>query len=309
MSKASYPTLIIAGLVVVVLLAYAFTYQVAFNEVAVKVRLGKADESSILREPGLKFRWPWPVESIKTYDTRLQTMDTPETEIKTIDGKNVIMGAYAVWRIKDPLTFYQRVRTVEEAERQMRARISQAQATVVGQRELADFVNLDAQGLDESYDAMLHEMQQREAPQLLADYGIEVVEVGVRRISLPKEVTQEVFKSMIQERRELAEKYRGEGKSRAAAIESQAEAEAKQILAFAGRKAQEIRSAGIQASTQLLARINDEDRAFFEWLRYLDAIRASLKQRTTIFIDQNWPIFDPFVNPPVPIGGADQEGR
>lgn len=311
MGKASIPTVIIAGLVVVIMLTFAGTYQVAFNEVAVKVRFGKADEDSIIREPGLKFRWPWPIESIETYDTRLRTLDTPETEIKTVDGKNVIMGAYAVWRIAEPLQFYTRVRTVPEAERQMRARISNVQAAIVGQSTLADFVNLDAQRLETSYDGLLKDMldktemrdgEPREVGvrnRLLRDFGIEIREIGIRRISLPKEVTQEVFKSMQQERRATAERYRGEGKSRAAAIKARAEADAEQILAFADSKAQEIKSAGYQAKTRILKQIDETDREFFEWLRWLDALKASLKQRTTIFLDQNSPLFEPFVKPPI----------
>ena len=143
MSRMSIPTLFIAGLVVLILVAFACTYQVAFNQVAVKVRFGKADASSIIREPGLKLRWPWPIESIETYDTRVRTLDTPETEIKTSDGKNLIVGAYAVWAIADPLHFYKRVRSAGEAEKQMRSRLSQSQAAVIGQSTLADFVNLD----------------------------------------------------------------------------------------------------------------------------------------------------------------------
>ena len=128
MSKVSIPTLIIAGAVVLILLICMCTYQVAFNEVAIKVRLGQADESSVIygaRDPGLKWRWPWPVESVQQYDNRLRTLDMPESESKTSDNKQVIVGTYAIWKIKDPLQFFVKVRTTDEAERQMRARISQ----------------------------------------------------------------------------------------------------------------------------------------------------------------------------------------
>jgi len=299
MRKVSIPTLLVAGLVVAVLLAFAFTHQVAFNEVAVKVRLGRADQSSIIREPGLKFRWPYPIESIETYDIRLHTLDTPETEIKTLDGKNVIVGAYAIWRIEDPLQFYKRVRTVPEAEKQMTPRLSQVQAAVIGQASLSDLVNRDVKQKEASYQRLLGQMLEGVRHELLADYGIGVAKVGIRRISLPREATQQVFESMRQERNKLAARYRQEGKSKAEAIKARAEANAKQILAFAERKAKEIESAGIQASTRILAAIPEEDRPFFEWLRWLDALRAALAQKTTIFIDQESPLFEPFVRPPL----------
>jgi membrane protease subunit HflC len=303
MNKISIPTLLVAALVVLILVVFAFTYQVAFHQVAIKVRFGQADERSVIREPGLKFRWPWPVESVAVYDARLRTLDTPEAEIKTEDGKNVVVGAYAVWKIADPLQFYRQAprRSVEEAEKQMRSRLSQAQTTVIGKSTLADFLSLDAERNDRRYDQLLQEMRDNVAPGLRADYGIEVCQVGIRRISLPKEAAEQVFESMRQERNKLAARYRQEGRSRAEGIKARAEANAKQILAFAERRAREIESAGIRASTRILEMIPQEDREFFEWLRWLDALRASLAQKTTIFLDQKSPLFAPFVNPPVPV--------
>jgi modulator of FtsH protease HflC len=298
MSRVSIPTLIIALLVVFILLAFACTHEVAFYQAAVKVRFGKP--LAIITTPGLKARWPWPIESIEEYDTRLRTLDSAETEVKTADGKNVILGTYVVWKIQDPLKFYTSVRSIPRAEEQMRTRISQAQAAVVGQKTLPDFVNLDRQALETSYTGILDEMRGRVAPSVATDYGIQINEIGVRRISLPKEVTREVFKSMIQDRKRLATKYREEGKSRAEAIKARAEADAKQILAFADYKASQIRSAGTQATTRILEKINASDREFFEWLRWIEALKAALRQKTTIFIDQNWPFFNPFVNPPLP---------
>ncbi len=306
MNRVSISTLIIGGLVVCILLTYAFTYQVAFHEVAIKVRLGRADQDSVMRTPGLKFRLPWPVEAIQTYDIRLRTMDTPETEVKTFDGKNVIIGAYAIWQIENPLQFFKRVRTVAEAERQMRSRIGQVQAAVIGQSNLSDFVNLDAAQVDANFDRILTTMRDGVAPKLLEDYGVAVQEIGIRRISLPKETTQQVFASMTQERNKQATTYREEGKAEAAAIVARAAQEANQILSFAERKAEEIRSAGTQAATRIYARIQDEDREFFEWLRWLDALRAALSQQTTIFLDEKSPFFAPFVNPPVSYESAGQ---
>jgi membrane protease subunit HflC len=300
MSKVSIPTLIIGGLVVLVLLTFAFTYQVDFNEVAVKAHFGKADAGSVIHEPGLKFRWPL-FDSVETYDVRLRPLDTPETEIKTIDGKMVIVGAYVIWRIADPLKFYVNVpeRSVAGAEKLMRPLISQTQAAVIGQSTLADFVNLDVAQKEANYGRLLTQMLDGVKPKL-DGYGIDVCRVGLRRISLPKEAMQQVFASMQQERNRLAARYRQEGKSKAEGIKARAEANAQQILAFANRRAKEIESAGIAASTQILKKIQQEDSGLFILLRELDALRASLSQKTTIFLDEKSPLFAPFVNPPTP---------
>jgi membrane protease subunit HflC len=294
MSRISIPLLI--AVVVAILVVWSITYQVSYNQVAIRVRLGQVQET--VTEPGLRFRWPPPIEFVQKYDARLRTMDAPEMEIKTADGKNVIIGTYAVWRIKEPLQFYQRARTEARAEEQMRTRIAQIQAAVVGQKTLPFFVNLDRAAVEANYDKLFAEMRDSIAPGLLADYGIALAEIGIRRISLPKEVTQEVFNSMIQERKAKAATYREEGKSQAEAIKARAEADARQILAFADRKASEIRSAGIQASTRILAKINESDREFFEWLGWLDTLKASFKQKSTIFIDEHSPLYGPFVQPP-----------
>ena len=306
------PTLVVVGLLVVILLAVACLKQVSFNQVGVKVRLGKADDSSVIRDnPGLKFRWPL-IESIITYDTRLQILDMPEKESPTKDGKQVIVGTYAVWRIADPLLFYTKVRTIGKAQQQMRTRLSLAQSAVIGQRPLSDFANRDAKELNLHYGQLLIDMLDRKEAdasdddkqlstreQLKLDFGIDEVRMGIRRISLPAGTTEEVFKSMRQERNNLAAKYRQTGRAEAEGIKARAESNAQQILAFAERRASEIESAGIQAAKRILERIPEEDREFYEWLRWLDALRATLAQKTTIFIDQNSPLFAPFVHSPV----------
>lgn len=306
MSKLSLPTIIVAALVVLILLFQLFTFQVSFNETALRVRLGEATAQSVINrdgnQPGLKFRWPWPVDQIKRYDRRLRTLDTPETEVKTRDGRNVIVGTYAIWRIADPLLFYQRARPEKAAENQMRSRLSQAQAAVIGQKQLDYFVNLDRDQVDQNYTELLSEMKSTVAPSLLADYGIEVAQMGVRRISLPQEVTKEVFNAMIQERKQTAARYREEGKSRAEAIKKRAESDAEAIIAFAARKAQDIRSIGIQATTEIFKQIRPEDQPFYEFLRILDGIKASLNENTTIFIDDKWPFWSVLTSPPTTPG-------
>lgn len=324
MSRVSLPTLFIAGLVVLILLAFACTHEVAFNEVAVKVRAGHADANSVIREPGIKFRWPWPIEEIETYDIRLHVLDTPEIEIKTADGKNVIVASYAVWVIEDPLKLYSSVpgHSVAEVENQMRSRLTQAQAGVIGKSTLSDFVSLDGAQTEASYGALLKKMldgvETREdgtsvdigvRQTVKRDYGIDIKKIGIRRISLPKDATQQVFESMRQERNRMAATYRQEGKSKAEGIKARAEQAAKQILAFADTRAQEITSAGVKASTRILSQIPEADRDFFEWLRWLDALKAALEQKTTIFLDEKSPFFDPFVRPPVSPESQPSGGR
>jgi membrane protease subunit HflC len=313
MKKIPIPTLLTASIVVLVLLVYALTFEVRFSEVAVKVRLGQV--AAIVKQPGLYPRWPWPIESIKKYDRRLRTLDTTEAEIKTKDGKNVIMGNYAVWQIENPNQFYVRVNTIAKADEYLRARITQRRAAVIGNEDLSAFVNPSEDVVNASFDRisqeLLHgrrtEAEDQNARSLydsvLADFGIRLEKVAIRRISLPEETTKSVFQQMSAERQAEAARYREEGKAVAQKLTSEADAARKSILAFADRKASEESAKGVQASTGILSQIASEDTDFFIWLRWLEALRTSLKQKSTIFLDNDSELFKRFTEPPPRVPG------
>ena len=309
MRKIPIPTIITASALVLVLVAYAVTFIVRFNEVAVRVRMGKADRNDIIAQPGLYFRWPWPIESVVKYDKRLHALDTPETEIKTRDGNNLIVGCYAIWQIQEPYDFYVRVQTEAAAEEKLRARVNEVRAAVIGNKEMASFVSLDPEQVDRTYNEIEQEMVAGTAPGAAADFGIKLVSINVRRISLPEEATQTVFQSMIDEREALAAQYRGQGKSIADAIRGTAESAANSIKSFADAKAEEVRSAGMQAATRTLGQIGAADQGIFVWLRQMEALEAALRERTTIFFDAKEQLFKSFAAPPLDLGGMPSPGE
>jgi membrane protease subunit HflC len=286
------PTVVTGIVLVLILVVYLVTYQVRFSEAVVKVRFGKP--KAVVTDPGLKLKWPPPVETVKNYDTRLRVLDTPETEIKTVDAQNVIVGCFAVWRIEDPLLFYISVPAERTAEDKLRDRINESRAKIIGQHSWSDFVNLDSQLIANSYTQIEREILEDCAPGIRSDYGVRVERIGLRRISLPEEATSSVQKSMQEERRRMANQYREEGESLKEAIIARAESQSKQILAFAERKAKEIESAGLQASQRVFEQIAEEDTDFFIWLRWLEALEAALATKTTIFLDTNDEVFRHF---------------
>jgi membrane protease subunit HflC len=296
--KIPIVTVLTAGVLVTALLIYAFRFQVRFNEVAVKVRLGRADATSIVQEPGVYFRWPWPIERVETFDRRLQVTDVPESETKTLDGKNLIVGLYAVWRIQDPLQFYVRVGSIREAEEKMRARLNQARAAAVGQAALATFVSLDREQVDSQFEKLEQQMLAEAGPGLTADFGVTLERVGIRRISLPEQVTQEVFNSMRVQRDRIAQAYKEEGASRRKAIEARADSAVASILAFAESKAKQIEAEGQRAAARILGGVAPEYQDFFIWLRRIEALKAALAQRSTIFLDSGSDLMRDFVTPP-----------
>jgi membrane protease subunit HflC len=296
MKRIPIPTVVTAIILVLILVAYLITYQVRFSESVVKVRFGKPKE--VVSEPGLKLKWPPPIETVKAYDTRLRVLDTPETEIKTRDSQNVIVGCFAIWRITDPLEFYKRVPVEQTAKDKLRDRINESRAKVIGQHNWSDFVNLDSELVEEHYAQIEREMLDDCQPGIERDYGVKVQRVGIWRISLPEEATESVQKSMKQERNQMAARYREEGESLKQAIVARADSRSKQILAFAERKAKEIEAEGVKASQRIFEQIGKEDTDFFIWLRWLEAMQVALAQKTTIFLDSDSEIFKHFFEPP-----------
>lgn len=296
MRRIPIPSMITAIVIILILVIYSITYQVRFSEAVVKVRFGKP--RAVIDEPGLELKWPAPIETVRHYDTRLRVLDTPETEKTTKDGQNVIWGCFAVWRIKDPLLFYKRVPVERDAEEKLRTRIIESRDKVIGQHDWAEFVGLDSKMIARSYEQIEGEILQDAAPGMLAEFGVKLKRVGIWRTSLPEEATASVQRAMKQERDKLAAQFREEGESMKEAIVARAEGQKKQILAFAERKAKEIEAAGVKASQRIFEQIAAEDSEFFIWLRWLEALEAALKTKTTIFLDSSDELFKYFYQPP-----------
>jgi membrane protease subunit HflC len=304
-----------AAVLVAVLVAWMITFQVSFYESVVKIRLGKAGADSVLdgREPGgvgLHFKLPPPFERIRRVDMRLRVLDTLETEVKTQDGQNVQVSVFALWRVKDPLVFTTRIPNDPRAIEQLTTRVSQARSEVIGAHRLSDLVNLDSELVSRTHEEIQQSMVERVAPSALKDYGVEIVQIGIRRISLPPEATAKVQEAMIAERNNIASRYEQEGKSLAASIKARAGAAKQSILDFAQRKAAEIESEGTRASTRILAQIEQQDQELFIWLRRLEAVSEALKTKTTIFLDWNSEMSQTFSDPslrPTPPGAEPRE--
>lgn len=294
-----------AGLALVLVL-YWVSYQVRFNETAVRIRFGKAEE--VIEKPGFGWKLPWPIESVKAYDRRLRVLDTPETELKTQDGQILIVGLFGLWRIQDPMTYHIRVPSEAEAEDKIRARLNEARNTVIGRHNMTELFNLDAAVVTAARDTIEAEIAAAASPGLLTDYGIKLEEVRIRRNTVPEEATQQIQAAMSAERAALAARYTEEGKSTAETIKSRAKAAREQILQFADRRAKEIESAGVRASERIFSQIESGDTDFFIWLRQLEAIQAALKNKTTIFLDSSHDLAEPMAKPYAPgkspVGGT-----
>ena len=288
--------ILVGVLLTAVLLTNMFCYQVRYDQVAVQTTFDKADDTSIRETPGLKWRWPWPVNKVALYPKRLQVLEDKIEELQTSDGKSVIVKTYLTWRIANPLDFYITLKDPAEANRQLSSRLREVRGLISNYR-FDELVNTDRSRLkltqiEQQASAMLNEALTE------AGYGITIESVGIHKVVLPESTTEKVFETMIAAREQLAENALQEGQAQASAIRSEAASARERILAFAERKAQEIRSLGDREAAQQYANFaQDEEFAIF--LRKIEALRKMLDHNTTFVLSaDSLGILDWFQNDP-----------
>jgi membrane protease subunit HflC len=268
----------------------------------VQTTFDRADEGSVQETPGLKWRWPWPINKVALYSKRLQVLEDKIEELQTADGKSVIVRTYLTWRISNPLDFYVTLKEPANANQQLSSRLREIRG-LISEYQFDELVNVDRDRLK------LGAIEQRATEALgaalrQAGYGIEVESVGIHKIILPESTTEKVFETMIAARERLAENALQEGQAQASAIRSEAASARERILAFAERKAQAIRSQGDrEAAVQYENFAKNEEFAIF--LRKIEALRKMLDHNTTFVLSaDSLGILDWFNKDPSAAGAA-----
>ena len=277
---------IIAGVLLVLLLViYVITFQVRYNEWAVVTRFGKI--SRVVKEPGIRLKWFWPIDKVHKFDKRIQVFEDSFEETLTKDQKNVIISAYVGWRVAEPLKFLESVKTSEKAVKRLRERMRSTKNTVFTKYDFSQFVSTvpDQMMLNQMEDEILAAVQK----EALSSFGIEVKSVGIKHLSLPQSASAAVFAQMKERRQLLASRYLTEGETKALEIREQAEADKRKILAFAQLRKDEILAEG-EAAAQKFYSIQSEAPEFAAFLRGLEFVRTALKQRSTFFFnaEKDW---------------------
>jgi len=249
--------IVVGAVFAIALLSRAMTYTVRFTEAAVLTRFGKAGEGAEKNTPGLKFKWPDPIESVTKYDRRARFLQTRSQTQQTADSKQLEVESYCTWRVKDPLKFFQRFSNAgdraadhyRKAEDVLRGNLRSAVGEISKYR-LGELFSTDTKAtkLKELEDRVLTNLkvasQDTQGGGSLDDYGIEVVTVGINRIVLPEETTKAVFESMKADRARLVTELESRGQAEAQTIISAAKNNATRIEEFAKAYAAEIRRKG-----------------------------------------------------------------
>ncbi len=291
-------TILTAVLVGLIFAALLFLFQVRQTEAAIVTTFGKYGDAP--KGPGVHFRLPWPIQNVHRFDNRVQNFEKKFDQTTTRDSQTLLMDVFVGWKVADPRVFLERFGgDVTRAENNLDGLLRDAKNSVVGRHPLNHFISTNPQDL--RFDEIEQEMLDLVKPQAAANYGIEIVLLGIKQIGLPESVTAKVFERMKAEREKLIKQYRGEGDGLARKIRADAELKREEILAEAERQATIIRGAADARAADALKAFEQEP-ALAKFLLKLDALEQSLKERSTLILDPQTPPFDLLRSGP-PTGG------
>ena len=265
---------IVAGVAILVGILYASAFVVNQWEVAIKLRLGEIVDSDY--EPGLHWRVPV-INEVQKFDGRIQTLDAKPERFLTIEKKDVIVDSYAKWRIADVAQFFRSTGgNPARAGRLLSERINTSLRNEFGQRTIQEVVS----GERAEIMALLTKGSDEQA----AELGIEIVDVRVKQIDLPPEVSESVYGRMRAERERVARDLRAQGSEAAERIRADADRQETVILADAFKEAEQLRGEGDGLSAEIYAKAFEKNAEFYAFYRSLDAYRGAFESGDDIMV-------------------------
>jgi membrane protease subunit HflC len=264
------------------------------TEIVVITQFGRTVR--VVEQAGLTWKLPDPFQSTLRLDRRLQPLDSALREYLTQDKKNLVMSSFVLWRIKDPGRFIQSVRDMTSAEQRLSDLVGSELGSAVGSYPLSAYLNAGEQGTRiPEITARVEAAAQKQA---LSEFGIEILDVRLRRLGFPEQNLPSVYSRMRAERERIAKKYRAEGEEQAAKIRSQTDKEVRELLSAAYRDAQVARGRGESAATRIYAEAFEKDPAYYKLTRTLEAYRKFLDDQTTLILSADSPLFRWLETPP-----------
>lgn len=295
----------LAGLIVAIAFAAACLTIVEPGEALVVTAFG--DPVRVLTEPGLALRWPAPFESAIPIDVRLRTTSTGLHDVGTRDGLRILVQAYVEWRVPrdaGDLTRYLRsVRnTPDEAAEQLRSYAGSSLEVVAAQFDLAQLVNTDPSKVQ--LDAFEAALKARLAAQVLATYGIGIVQVGIERLTLPSDTLEATVTRMTAERNTVADRVTAEGDRAASKIRSDADRDARIVVADAHAQAARIDAKSRLDAADIYAKAYAGAPELYTLLRSLDTLGTVVGDNTRLILRTDAAPFSAFVEGPTALTPA-----
>lgn len=268
-------------------IAYLSFFIVHQNEQAIVLRFG--DPKEIIKEAGLKVKWPV-IDTVEYFDKRILDLDTEKQEVTATDQKRVIVDAFTRYRVVDPLKFYQSVRTEARVRQTLGPIVESSLRRVLGSATFQDVVKERREDLMKIIAKQVNEEGK--------DFGLEVVDVRIKRADLPPQNSQSVFERMRSERQREAAEFRAEGAAAANRIKATADREATVIKAEATKKGELTRGDGDAERNRIFADAFNRDPDFFGFYRSMQAYEQGIKPGDTrMLLSPESEFFRYFQNP------------
>jgi len=259
----------------VLIVAYSSVFTVQQTEQALVVRLG--EPVNVVTEPGLNFKAPF-IDTVISVDKRILDLENPSQEIIAFDRRRLVVDAFARYRIKNALRYYQSVGSIQAANLQLTTLLNAALRRVLGEVTFINIVRDEREALM----VRIRDQLDKEAD----GYGIQVVDVRIRRADLPEQNSQAVYQRMQTERQREAAEFRAQGGQKAQEIRSSADREATVIVAEANSTAEQVRGEGDAERNRMFAEAYGKDPDFFAFYRSMTAYENGLRNSDTRFLLQ-----------------------
>jgi len=242
---------------------------------AIVFQLGEIKD--VISEPGLKAKWPL-IQNVRYFDKRILTMDTPEPErFITSEKKNVLVDLFVKWRIVDPKLYYISVAGDEaRARTRLEQTVNAGLREEFGRRTVHDVVSGER-------DKIMDDMRVK-ADQDSRKIGVQIVDVRLKRVELPQEVSESVYRRMDAERKRVANELRSEGSAEGEKIRADADRQREVIIAEAYRQAQSVKGEGDAKASAIYAQAFSQNPEFYSFYRSLEAYKQSFKNKNDVLV-------------------------
>lgn len=273
---------ILLGLVgIIVLLGLTTVFIVDETEQIVILAFGKPVRT--ITEPGINMKVPFPLQEKIRFDDRLLEYDSPPEEILSKDKKTLIVDNYVRWRIVDALQFLKTVQAIPTALSRMDDIVYSELRRELGTHDMVEIITENRE--------KLMEIVTFNSNKATLDYGIEVLDVRIRRVDLPAENEESIYARMEAERNRQANKFRSEGEEEAQKIRASTDRDKTIILADAYKEAERIRGEGDAKAVEVYANAYSADPKFYEFVRTLDTYKKIVDDKTTLVLPADSRLF------------------
>ncbi len=273
-------TIIVIVLIAIILLTTVFKVDV--TEQVVVLQFGKPVRT--IQDPGLYWKLPTPIQNAVFFDKRLLEYDVQPAEVLSTDKKTLIVDNYVRWRIADPLLFLQTVQAIPTAVTRLDDIVYSEIRRELGLHNMAEIIT---DNREQIMDAVTKASYEATLP-----YGIEVVDVRIKRVDLPAENEASIYARMQAERQRKANQYRSEGDEESQKIVASTEKEKTIILADAYKVAEETRGEGEARALQIYANAYSADPSFYEFLKTLETYKSVIDSSTTLVLPADSKLFE-----------------